>query len=69
MTEIEYESLVSQLVEELVQFHHQKMVQGAQRILPHVTPEDLLQPNDFEELEYHPQFRYEEGVLAGIKTV
>jgi len=28
----------------------------------------LLQPNDFPELENHPLFRYEEGVLEGILT-
>jgi len=31
-----------------------------------VTEEDLLQPNDFPELELHPHFRYEEGILDGL---
>jgi hypothetical protein len=27
-----------------------------------------MQPFDFPELENHPEFRYEEGVLAGLLT-
>ena len=41
----------------------------AKRIVPHVTEEDLLQPNDFPLLENSSLFRYEEGLLAGIQTV
>jgi hypothetical protein len=28
-----------------------------------------LQPNDFPELEHHPHFRYEEGILDGMQVV
>lgn len=38
----------------------------ALRIVPHITADDLLQPNDFPALENHPYFRYEEGVLEGL---
>jgi hypothetical protein len=69
MTSEEKWASIDQLLQELVEFHHQKMVQCGQRILPHVTAEDLLQPNDFIELEYHSHFRYEEGILAGVQTV
>jgi hypothetical protein len=27
-----------------------------------------MQPNDFPELENHPFFRYEEGVLEGLQS-
>ena len=37
------------------------------RVVPTLTPEDVLQPNDYPELENHPEFRYQEGVLAGIQ--
>lgn len=40
----------------------------AQRIVPNITEEDLLQPNDFPSLELNPYFRYEEGVLHGLQT-
>lgn len=37
-------------------------------VIPTLTPEDLLQPNDYEELENDPRFRYEEGILAGLQS-
>ena len=39
------------------------------RIVPLLTEEDILQPNDYPELENNPHFRYEEGILAGIQSV
>lgn len=57
------------LFEELIAAQRAKMLALAKRIVPHVTEDDLLQPNDFPELEGHPLFRYEEGVLEGILTV
>lgn len=60
---------IEQLVRELVQFHQTQLFKCGRRIIPHLTPEDLLQPNDYQELEFNPHFRYEEGVLAGIQTV
>jgi hypothetical protein len=59
---------VEHLFEQLVEFHERKLLTLAQRVIPHVTSDDLLQPNDFPELENHPEFRYEEGLLAGIRT-
>lgn len=49
---------------------HQKSVllKLGRRFVPTLTPDDILQPNDFLELENNPHFRYEEGVLAGIET-
>lgn len=60
---------IDQLVKELVQFHQKQLLQHGRRLVPHLTSEDLLQPNDYQELEFNPHFRYEEGVLAGIQTV
>ena len=40
----------------------------ARRIVPHVTEDDLLQPNDFPALEMNPHFRHEEGVLDGLQV-
>lgn len=54
--------------EELIALQQGKLLNFAQRIVPNVTPDDLLQPNDFPELENHPHFRYEEGVLEGLLT-
>jgi hypothetical protein len=41
----------------------------ARELSPHLTPDDLLQPQDFPELELNPSFRYEEGILAGLEMV
>lgn len=53
-------------LESLVEYHKKKLFEFGRRIVPYITPEDILQPNDFPELENHPEFRYQEGVLAGI---
>jgi hypothetical protein len=55
-----------QLLDEMIVQQKSKLFKMACRIVPHVTEEDLLQPNDFPELEEHPHFRYEEGVLGGL---
>lgn len=56
------------LLDDLIAFQKENLLKTAKRILPHVTDDDLLQPNDFPELEMHPHFRYEEGVLHGFQA-
>ena len=56
------------LLNELVEAQKGKLLSSARRIVPHVTADDLLQPNDFPELEFHPHFRYEEGILDGLQV-
>ena len=56
------------LLEELIDGQAAKVLRCGQRLVPHVTADDILQPNDFPELENHPEFRYEEGVLEGLRT-
>jgi hypothetical protein len=57
------------LIDQLIEGQKGKLLQCARRIIPHLTPDDLLQPNDFPELEFHPHFRYEEGILDGMQVV
>jgi hypothetical protein len=54
--------------DELIALQKKKILTCAQRLIPHITEDDLLQPNDFPELEMNPHFRYEEGVLEGLMT-
>lgn len=54
------------LIEQLIIGQQNELLRCARRIVPTATPDDVLQPNDFPELENNPHFRYEEGVLAGI---
>lgn len=53
---------------ELVRYHQEQLLKSGRRLIPNLTSDDILQPNDFPELEFNPEFRYEEGTLAGIQT-
>jgi hypothetical protein len=57
------------LIDEMIKQQNKVVLECAKRIVPWITEDDILQPNDFPELENHPHFRYEEGVLAGMKSV
>ncbi len=57
-----------QLLQELIDAQQKTLLQCARRIVPNVTSDDILQPNDFPALENHPYFRYEEGILAGLQS-
>jgi hypothetical protein len=60
---------IDHLIHEMIQGQHSKVLACGRRIIPTLTTEDALQPNDYPELENHPTFRYEEGHLAGIHSV
>ncbi len=59
---------MEKLFDELVEGQRKKLLIFAQKLIPYATSDDLLQPNDFPELEHHPLFRYEEGILEGLLT-
>ena len=59
---------IASLMQELVDQQKNKLLACARRIVPVATSDDLLQPNDFPELEMDPHFRYEEGVLGGLQV-
>lgn len=63
------ENGIEALLNELEEGQQKTLYALGRRIVPNLTTEDLLQPNDYPELEENPHFRYEEGVLAGIRTV
>lgn len=60
---------IERLLKELVQYHQEQLLKSGRRLIPNLTAEDILQPNDYPELEFNPHFRYEEGILCGIQTV
>lgn len=60
---------IKKLIEELVEGQKEKLLKCGKQFIPRLTAEDMLQPNDYPELENNPHFRYEEGVLEGIQTV
>jgi hypothetical protein len=57
------------LIDEIAVAQRAKVFTCGRSVVPSLTLDDLYQPNDFFELETHPYFRYEEGVLAGILTI
>ena len=56
------------LLQSLVSEQKKRLLRCANEINPRVTEEDIMQPNDFEELETNTFFRYEEGVLEGYQS-
>lgn len=60
---------IFKIIEEIVEAQEKRLLKLGREIRPNLTVEDVLQPNDYLELETHPEFRYEEGVLEGVKTV
>lgn len=60
---------MSDLLDELIEQQKQKLLECGCQIIPNLTADDILQPNDYQELENNPLFRYEEGVLAGMQIV
>jgi len=60
--------LIVEELESLLEFQKKKLLAIASEILPWITSDDVLQPNDFPELELHPGFRYEEGIVDGLQS-
>lgn len=60
---------IEQLISEMEMMQQSKLLACGRRIIPTLTTDDILQPNDFPDLENHPSFRYEEGILEGIRSV
>ncbi len=61
--------MVETLLDELILSERKKMIDLAKEILGiPLTEDDLLQPNDFPELEGNPHFRFQEGIVIGLLT-
>jgi hypothetical protein len=59
---------VEEIFDQLIQLQRIKIKNCAASIIPNLTDDDLLQPNDFPALENNPYFRYEEGILEGLMS-
>ena len=62
------EDEIKDLISELIAGQKKKLLKMGREVVPRLTEEDVLQPNDYPELENNPLFRYEEGVLEGLQT-
>ncbi len=61
-------SVYQRLFDEMIEQQREKLLKLSDELYPGLTWDDLLQPNDFPLLERHPEFRYEEGILAGLQS-
>ncbi len=59
-------SEIEGLFNDLKERQNGEVLRTGRRLISQLTSDDVLQPNDFPELENDPHFRYEEGVLSGI---
>ena len=57
------------LISSMVEAQKDQLLAQGRKIVPTLTPEDMLQPNDYIKLDNDPNFRYEEGTLAGMQTM
>jgi len=61
--------IIEKAVNEITDHQRKELLRCGRRLIPNLTTEDILQPNDYIELENNPHFRFEEGVLAGVQTL
>ena len=57
---------IDRLLEAAISQQRAKVLALARRILPHVGPEEVLNPDGFPELAGDGPFNYEDGLLAGL---
>jgi hypothetical protein len=61
-------SAVEELITEIEELQHRKVIDLARRLRPGLTLEDVRNPHDFPELD-DPDWQREDGILVGIQSV
>lgn len=56
------------LLDQMIVQQRAKCLKIAHRINPRLTPEDLMNPFDWPEVGNHPEFLWEDGLLAGLQA-
>ena len=59
---------LERLLGEMIAQQEAKLLALARHLVPHLTPEDLLNPHDFAPLVESAEFNYEDGILAGLRA-
>jgi hypothetical protein len=62
-------SELDSLLEQMIEAQRARLLGLARRLAPGITPEDLLQPHDHGALAAHPDYNFEDGILAGYLAV
>ena len=60
--------VLDRLLMEMVDQQHAKLLRLAREVVSDLTAEDLRNPQDFPQLSRDPQFNYEDGILAGLRS-
>ena len=62
-------SSIKKLLEEMIHLQEDKVLKIARELIPHLTPEDIRNPQDFPELYNNINFNYEDGILTGYLSI
>ena len=68
LTASAYLDVLDRLLTAMIDRQERKLLQMAREIVPDLTPEDLRNPQDFPPLVRIPEFNYEDGLLAGLRS-
>jgi hypothetical protein len=55
-------------IQKMVDTQRDRLLQSARSIVANLTLDDILQPQDYVELETNAEFRFEEGYLMGLES-
>lgn len=53
------------LFESMITAQRAKVLRIARELVPSLTPDDVLNPHDFPELDQDAQYNFEDGILSG----
>jgi hypothetical protein len=68
-TEENEPAAIERLLDEMISAQRDRVRSLAARIAPGLSADDLLQPHDHGALAGHPDFQFEDGILAGYLAV
>ena len=58
-------TVLEALFERMITQQREKVLTIARDLVPHLTPDDVLNPHDFPQLDGDSQYNYEDGILTG----
>ncbi len=61
-------AVLDRLLLQMIDQQEHKLLELARQTVPDLTPEDLRNPQDFPALVRDPDFNYEDGLLAGLRS-
>jgi len=60
--------VIDRLMLDLIDQQERKVIGMARRIYPELTVEDIRNPQDFPRLAENPDWNFEDGILAGLRS-